>query len=348
MSKVIQFYSEKEKWGEFSNFYPSLLFIDGIEYPTSEHCYQASKFMGSKQDQIAHKEYIKLISKQSTPGKSKILANQHISGGYKWRTDLNVYIKSYYEQGVRIRDDWMQVKDNIMRKVLYYKFSTNSKLKTVLTSTGDSLLVEHTTRDYYWGDGDGTGKNMLGKILVETRGLVCNVYSKIPTPTSNWIIPGILISSDYPSRHKGDFEIYCKVGINLFINLMGEQELEDSEKLYKILPYKTNDKTLNLVKCPIPDKKVLSDEKALKLAKMIVKNIGIGKKILVHCLGGKGRTGTILGIVLGLIYNMNYSEILNILSKSFCTRLIKGRYPKMPQTRVQLNQIKRVTEALKK
>ena len=36
--------------------------------------------------------------------------------------------------------------------------------------TGGSTIVEHTTHDAYWGDGgDGTGKNMLGVILMEVR-----------------------------------------------------------------------------------------------------------------------------------------------------------------------------------
>jgi predicted NAD-dependent protein-ADP-ribosyltransferase YbiA (DUF1768 family) len=37
-------------------------------------------------------------------------------------------------------------------------------------STDDRLLVEATSRDYYWGCGTkGTGKNVLGRILMEMR-----------------------------------------------------------------------------------------------------------------------------------------------------------------------------------
>jgi O-acetyl-ADP-ribose deacetylase (regulator of RNase III) len=39
-----------------------------------------------------------------------------------------------------------------------------------LLSTGNDYLVEHTKNDSYWADGgDGTGKNMLGIILMEVR-----------------------------------------------------------------------------------------------------------------------------------------------------------------------------------
>ena len=37
-------------------------------------------------------------------------------------------------------------------------------------ATGDEELVEDSPNDYYWGRGrSGTGKNMLGRILMEVR-----------------------------------------------------------------------------------------------------------------------------------------------------------------------------------
>jgi len=36
--------------------------------------------------------------------------------------------------------------------------------------TGDKPIVEENPGDSYWGNGpDGSGKNMLGKIIVEVR-----------------------------------------------------------------------------------------------------------------------------------------------------------------------------------
>ena len=37
-------------------------------------------------------------------------------------------------------------------------------------ATGNEEIIERTSHDYYWGCGtEGTGKNMLGKILMEAR-----------------------------------------------------------------------------------------------------------------------------------------------------------------------------------
>jgi ribA/ribD-fused uncharacterized protein len=90
-----------------------------------------------------------LIAAQSTPNKAKILANQQIKGGYKWVQDLNTIIRQYPD--VTLRADWEQVKDNVMRKAVYQKFRQNPRLKDLLLSTNQALLIEHTNRDAYWG-----------------------------------------------------------------------------------------------------------------------------------------------------------------------------------------------------
>jgi ribA/ribD-fused uncharacterized protein len=69
-----------------------------------------------------------------------------------------------------LRHDWASVKDNVMREAVLAKFRQHADIRATLLGTGDALLVEHTRNDRYWGDGgDGTGRNMLGTILMETR-----------------------------------------------------------------------------------------------------------------------------------------------------------------------------------
>jgi predicted NAD-dependent protein-ADP-ribosyltransferase YbiA (DUF1768 family) len=64
----------------------------------------------------------------------------------------------------------MLVKDYIMLLAVRAKFTQHEDLKQLLISTAESLLVEHTKNDSYWADGgDGTGVNMLGKILMIVR-----------------------------------------------------------------------------------------------------------------------------------------------------------------------------------
>jgi ribA/ribD-fused uncharacterized protein len=57
-----------------------------------------------------------------------------------------------------------------MRKAVQRKFEFHADIRVVLLSTGDSLLVEDSPTDSYWGCGsDRKGKNMLGQILMEVR-----------------------------------------------------------------------------------------------------------------------------------------------------------------------------------
>jgi ribA/ribD-fused uncharacterized protein len=57
-----------------------------------------------------------------------------------------------------------------MREAVLAKFQQHAELRQLLLSSGEAKLVEHTENDDYWGDGgDGSGRNMLGRILMEVR-----------------------------------------------------------------------------------------------------------------------------------------------------------------------------------
>ena len=58
-----------------------------------------------------------------------------------------------------------------MRKAVLAKFSQHEDIRAVLLETGSAVIVEHTSNDRFRGDGgDGSGRNWLGRILVEVRG----------------------------------------------------------------------------------------------------------------------------------------------------------------------------------
>lgn len=143
---AIYFYRVNDEYGCFSNFSKHGFELDGKYWMTSEHYFQAQKFIGTK--------YEEEVRMTSTPMKA---AN-------KGR-----------DRSKPLRTDWEEVKDDIMRRAVLEKFKANDDAKKILLSTGDEDIIEKTTKDYYWGCGeDGTGKNMLGKILMETRNILRN------------------------------------------------------------------------------------------------------------------------------------------------------------------------------
>lgn len=85
-----------------------------------------------------------------------------------------VKLKSEMEEKGLRRTDWFKINEEIMRQVLFAKFTQNEELKSLLLSTGDAYLVEHSLDDGFWGDKldqDAIpGENKLGAILMDLRG----------------------------------------------------------------------------------------------------------------------------------------------------------------------------------
>lgn len=138
---TIYFYSSREDYGCFSNFSSHGFELDNLYWHTSEHYFQAQKFIGTP-----HLEAIRLVK---TPKDAAKMGR---------------------ERKRPLRVDWEIVKDDVMRKAVLAKFKTHTNIREILFSTGDEEIVENAPGDYYWGCGaDGSGKNMLGKILMEVR-----------------------------------------------------------------------------------------------------------------------------------------------------------------------------------
>lgn len=73
-------------------------------------------------------------------------------------------------RNVPLRNDWEDIKVEVMYQCVKDKFTRNQDLKQKLIDTGNEELVEgNTWNDTYWGVCRGRGKNMLGKILMRVR-----------------------------------------------------------------------------------------------------------------------------------------------------------------------------------
>lgn len=167
---IIGFYSEKDPMGELSNFWKlqNPIHFQGRIYKTSEHLYQALKFILNKQS-IDNDNYITEICNTNTPNMSKILGCQRVCFKYEWQKRLSNIIIEYKNKGVKIYPNWDNVKMEAMMHVLRLKFSTDTHCRTVLLSTGNSYLFEQST-DPFWGCGSyGEGKNVLGNLLMILR-----------------------------------------------------------------------------------------------------------------------------------------------------------------------------------
>lgn len=122
-----------------SNFYESSIIYDGVEYPTSEHAYQAAKSI----DPAARK----YILGCKTPREAKRAG-----------------------KALTLRENWDIIKIDIMTEIVRDKFTRHPDLAVKLLATGDARLIEgNTWGDIYWGVCNGKGYNHLGKILMQVR-----------------------------------------------------------------------------------------------------------------------------------------------------------------------------------
>ncbi|TNF30338.1 MAG: NADAR family protein [Deltaproteobacteria bacterium] len=136
----VNFYSRSKPYGEFSNFALFPIMIEGKRWPTSEHYYQAMKFKDKKLQELV-----------------------------RTTEDPAAAAKIGRTRGP-VRKDWHKVKERFMWPALVAKYTQHDRLQKLLLSTGTQKIIEHTKNDDYWGDGgDGTGKNILGLMLMGLR-----------------------------------------------------------------------------------------------------------------------------------------------------------------------------------
>lgn len=139
----------------FSQFYPCTFEEDGVRYQFAEQY-----MMAKKAELFGDLATLSLIMESSDPKTIKALGRK----------------VTPFDAG-----RWAQVSYEVVKHGNYLKFSQNPKLRDILLSTGDTLIVEASSTDKIWGIGLSTtkaketpeekwpGKNLLGKALTNVR-----------------------------------------------------------------------------------------------------------------------------------------------------------------------------------
>ena len=140
---MIDSFRGEYRW--LSNFWPCTVIFEGEEYKSVEAAFVAAKTTDLKAR--------KIIQTMEKPGDVK-----------------------RFGRSLKLRDDWENIKLNIMYKLLQQKFSKNSILGEKLEATGQQELVENNTwNDTFWGVCKGKGQNNLGKLLMQVRKELSNI-----------------------------------------------------------------------------------------------------------------------------------------------------------------------------
>jgi ribA/ribD-fused uncharacterized protein len=135
-----------------SNFYPSVIVLDGIAYPAVEHAFQAQKTLDAG------------------------LRQRIADASPTTRDPVGAAAAKAMGRRVALRPDWEDVKDDAMLACLRAKFSPSCRSRenfpALLLATGDRELIEaNTWNDRVWGVDrrTGVGQNRLGILLMRVR-----------------------------------------------------------------------------------------------------------------------------------------------------------------------------------
>lgn len=120
-----------------SNFYLVPIPFEGITYPSVENAYQAAK---------THPHNRRIFVK-ATAAEAKKMGQQ-----------------------VTLPPNWERMRLYVMKTLISIKFPPGGELARKLLATHPAGLIEgNTWGDVFWGVCNGTGENMLGKILMLRR-----------------------------------------------------------------------------------------------------------------------------------------------------------------------------------
>ncbi len=162
------------------------------------------------------------------------------------------------------------------------------------------------------------------------------------------IEPGVLYAGEYPGDMNPEIARarilgLGEMGIRTFIDLTTP---DDPLVRYEGMLVQVEQETgipLRRISCPIPDMGVPpSDESTHSIMATIRDAIEAAPAVYIHCWGGIGRTGTVVGCWLrecGFDPEAALEHVQHLYS-SHMPKAKAGRYPESPQTEAQMNYVR--------
>jgi Cyclin-dependent kinase inhibitor 3 (CDKN3) len=165
------------------------------------------------------------------------------------------------------------------------------------------------------------------------------MQSSLPFLRSYWVVPGKLMGGFLPSApHEAEAEHLLRAllgaGVTSVVNLMQGRETDHHGRPFlpylPILQRLVPPGDIATARFPIPDLGVPSAAKMQRILDYIDTEMAAGRCVYVHCWGGKGRTGTVLGCWLA-----RHGEKLPLQQLAALTAHARQHFPRIPETPTQ-------------
>ena len=174
--------------------------------------------------------------------------------------------------------------------------------------------------------------------------------SERPTPNSYWVRPGQFAAGEYPgnpdpNRAAIDVRALFEAGVDHFIDLT-----EDGDGLEPYAHIAREEalslgKTVHWERHPVVDLSVpRTTDEMVSILDSIDGALNRGRTVYVHCLGGVGRTGTVVGCWL-VRHGLTGDEALAQIAEWWSGVEKADRIPRSPETREQREYIRGWMEA---
>ena len=143
-----------------------------------------------------------------------------------------------------------------------------------------------------------------------------------PTSSSYWVVPGLLLAGSYPGHrdpeeHRRRVRTLLDAGIRSFVSLMEPDETNCAGDAY--VPYADLAHELcpdAVCVChPIRDLSVPTKAGMMKILNEIDGQLEARRPVYVHCLGGVGRTGTVIACWLLRHRLADRSAVVDVLTR---------------------------------
>ncbi|GAB4280711.1 MAG: protein-tyrosine phosphatase family protein [Marinilabiliales bacterium] len=166
----------------------------------------------------------------------------------------------------------------------------------------------------------------------------------LPFSRSYWVIPGKLLAGQIPVDTNPDISTQkiknlLKLNIRCIINLQEENETNSEGILFRdynhIISKIKPDYKYNFYRFPIKDMGIPQKKLMIKILNTIDFEINNGNTVYVHCWGGIGRTGTVIGCYLIRHKMANKNNVIDMIK--YLRRTDPENHRQSPETPEQIN-----------
>ena len=162
-----------------------------------------------------------------------------------------------------------------------------------------------------------------------------------PTDRSYWVIAGRFAAGGYPDPNPRNDKVgqLLDAGINLFVNLTQDYPGGTDAHMNRY-DIRAADHHAMMVRRDIVDNGVTTRDRMATTLNVIDRHLQHGCNVYVHCWGGSGRTGTVVGCWLRRHRYAGSNEVIDLLRTLRKQGDRKGGHKNTPQTSAQYKMVK--------